>query len=203
VVSTLEDVVQAIEALRRERSRIVVGVSGFGGSGKSTLARFLVSTVPGSARIRGDDFLEPDRSHRRSSEWDGVERRRIRREVLDPFREGRASEFRRFEWEIGELGAPEPLPAAEVLVVDAIGLFHPELHGAIDLRIWVDVDLETATARGKERDRAAGHDHDHLWDDVWVPNERDFMTAFDPRGAADMRYQPTDAAAGVDALDRG
>ena len=190
MVSTLEDIVQAIQALRQERLRVVVGVSGFGGSGKSTLARLLVANAPTSVRIRGDDFLDPDRSHRRSGDWDGVERVRLRREVLDPFRDGRASEFRRFDWVRGELVAPEPVPDAGMLVVDAVGLFHPELDGAIDVRIWVDVDLETATARGMARDRAAGHDHDRLWTEVWVPNERDFAAAFDPRRAADFRYVP-------------
>lgn len=190
MVSTLEDIVLAIEALRLERPRVVVGVSGFGGSGKSTLARLLVADTVASARIRGDDFLEPDRSHRRSGDWDGVERSRLRREVLDPFRAGRASEFRRFDWALGELAAPEPVPDVEVLVVDAVGLFHPELDGAIDLRIWVDVDLDTATARGMARDRVAGRDHDRLWMEVWVPNERDFAAAFDPRHAADLRYVP-------------
>lgn len=190
MVSTLEDIVLAIEALRLERPRVVVGISGFGGSGKSTLARLLVADVPRCERIRGDDFLDPDRSHRRSGDWDGVERTRLRREVLDPFRAGRSSEFRRFDWALGELAAPEPVPDADVLVVDAVGMFHPELHGAIDLRIWVEVDLDTATARGMARDRVAGRDHDGLWQEVWVPNERDFAAAFDPRRAADVRYVP-------------
>jgi uridine kinase len=190
VVSTLEDIVVAIAALQDERSRVVVGISGFGGSGKSTLARLLVADAPGVVRIRGDDFLDPVRSHRRSGDWDGVERVRLRREVLTPFREGRASEFRRFDWALGELAAPEPVPDAGVLVVDAVGLFHPELDGAVDLRIWVDVDLETATSRGMARDRTAGHEHDRLWEEVWEPNERDFAAAFDPRHAADLRYVP-------------
>jgi len=190
VVSTLEEIVLVIEALRHERLRVVVGISGFGGSGKSTLARLLVADSPASARIRGDDFLDPDRSHRRSGDWDGVERSRLRREVLDPFREGRASEFQRFDWALGELGAPEAVPDAEVLVVDAVGLFHPELNGAIDLRIWVDVDLDTASARGMARDRAAGRDHDRLWREVWVPNDRDFAVRFRPQETADLRYVP-------------
>lgn len=117
-----------------------------------------------------------------------MERLRLRSEVLDPFRVGHAGQFRRFDWEVGQLGSPEPLPDAEVLIVDAIGLLHPELDGIFDLTIWVDVDLAVATERGKARDHLLARDHDRLWDEVWVPNERDFAARFDPRGHADLLF---------------
>jgi uridine kinase len=193
-VVDVSGVIAAIEAARSATlsGRLVVGISGFGGSGKSTLTRELVSAIPRAARIRGDDFLDPVRSHRRSPDWDGMERGRLRREVLDPFHRGEPSEFRRFDWGTGALGDLEAVPAANILIVDAVGLFHPELDepAAIDLRIWVDVDLETATARGKARDREARSDHTALWDNVWVPNERDFAERFSPRKNADLVYRP-------------
>jgi uridine kinase len=185
-----DDILHAIDAVRSRQARVVVGISGFGGSGKSTLARLLVETVASSARIRGDDFLDPDRSHQRSGDWDGVERLRLRGEVLDPFRAGRASVFRRFDWSVRHLGAPELVPNTDVLIVDAVGLFHPELDGALDVQIWVDVDLGTATERGKARDRSLGRDHDQLWDTVWAPNDRDFMQRFRPDLSADILYRP-------------
>jgi uridine kinase len=73
-------VISAIEQLRAESPRLVVGVSGYAGSGKSTLTRALVSRIDGSARIRGDDFLDPERSHHRSRDWDGVDRVRLLRQ---------------------------------------------------------------------------------------------------------------------------
>jgi uridine kinase len=182
----IQQIAAAIAALPGEQ--VVVGISGFGGSGKSTLTRALLESVPDSARIRGDDFLDPVRSHVRSEDWDGMERLRLRAEVLDPFRAGRPSSFRRFDWNLRRLGEPEPVPQARVLIVDAIGLFHPELDGALDLTIWVDVDLDAATARGKARDRERRSEHEVLWDEVWVPTEREFVTRFDPRGHADVLY---------------
>ena len=167
---------------------MVVGISGFGGSGKSTLARRLITGFPERIRLRGDDFLDPVRSHRRSSEWDGVDRERLAAEVLIPFRDGKAARFRRYDWSLRTLGAEEALDPGRVLVVDAIGLFHPECMGLFDLTVWVDVGLETATARGKARDEGYGRDHGRLWDDVWVPNEQAFVEGFDPRSAADLLY---------------
>jgi uridine kinase len=189
-VATLDELLHAIDAVRAHRTRTVVGVSGFGGSGKSTLARRLVEVVPGSARMRGDDFIDPSLAGERSTDWSAVERMRLRSEVVDPFRAGMPGTFRRYDWATAALRPAEPLPAAEVLVVDAVGLFHPDLDGALDLRVWVDVELDIATVRGKARDRRAGTDHDHLWDDVWTPNERDFAERFHPRDAADVLFAP-------------
>lgn len=62
------------------------------------------------ARMRGDDFLDPSRSHCRSGDWDGVDRRRLVNEVLAPFREEREGSFRRYDWSRRELGEPEPVP---------------------------------------------------------------------------------------------
>lgn len=182
------DIVDAIEQLRATSLRLVVAITGFGGAGKSTLSRALVDAVPDSVRLRGDDFLDPERSHRRSSGWDGVERARMRTEVLEPFRSGDPVSFRPYDWDAGRLGPITVLPQASVLLVDAIGVLHPDLEGCFDLTVWVDVGLETAGRQGLERDRRNGHDHDRLWAEVWTPNDRDFAAEFNPRERADLLF---------------
>ena len=189
-MTTFDELIDAVGRHRARSTRVVVGISGFGGSGKSTLARRLVDTVPRSVRIRGDDFIAPALARERSADWAAIERMRLRRTVLEPFLSWHPGRFRRYDWGSGVLGPEEPIPEAEVLIVDAVGLFHPDLDGVIDLAVWVDVDLETATERGKQRDRMNGDDNERVWDDVWVPNERDFAARFAPRDRADIRYQP-------------
>ncbi len=189
----IEELARRIEDLRSAQPRTVVAISGFGGAGKSTLTKALAKGE-GRTRLRGDDFLDPLRSHLRSTDWDGVERTRVRDEVLGPFRRGEQVHFRPFDWNTGALGSVTELPDTEVLLVDAIGILHPDLDGCFDLTAWVDVDLETAGERGRERDRRSGHDHDELWVDVWMPNDRDFATRFDPISRADVRYVPGDVA---------
>lgn len=180
-------VLEFVEVTRAEAGRrIVVGVSGYCGAGKSTFARSLAEQTNDMVRLRGDDFLDPARSHRRSSDWNGVERVRLADEVLRPFREGRDGTFRPYDWNLRRLGEPRPLPTAEVLVVDLIGLFHPETLGLLDVRIWMNLDLATAANRGKARDEALGRSHARLWDEVWVPNDRDFAERFRPRDQAHL-----------------
>ena len=116
----------------------------------------------------------------------------MRGEAIDPFRHGKPATFRPWDWSAGELGVPRLLPEADVLVVDAIGLFHPEMVGSFDLTLWVDVDLATAQQRGMHRDHLLGRDHDRLWNEVWVPNDRDFARLYAPESTADLRYVPDD-----------
>jgi uridine kinase len=189
IAGTSVQVVELIEQKRQELCRpIVVGVSGYAGSGKSTLARAVVEARPGAVRVRGDDFLDPTQSHHRSDDWSGVERERLVTEVLRPFQSQRPGTFRRFDWARRELGAPEPLPTGDVLVVDLIGLFHPDVLPTLDVTIWVDAPLGIAQERGMRRDEALGRDFTHLWLDVWVPNEIDFERKFAPRDRADVLY---------------
>ena len=190
-MDTVQAVAAAIDQLRTGKQSLVVGVSGYAGSGKSTLARDLVTRLDGSVRIRGDDFLDPSRSHHRSPDWDGVDRLRLLQQVISPFRAGQASSFQRFDWSTGQLAAPESLPDAGVLIIDCIGLFHPDLHGAFDLAIWVEAEPEVAAQRGQDRDRQLGRKHDALWSDVWVPNDRDFDQGFSPREFANIIYRST------------
>ena len=75
-----------------------------------------------------------------------------------------------------------------MLIVDSIGIFHPELLPWFDLTVWVDADLQVAQSRGMARDQAAGLDHDRLWTDVWTPNDREFEQTFAPGERADLRY---------------
>lgn len=190
-VTSVDTIEQIIAQRRSDLGRpIIVGVSGYCGSGKSTLVRGLVQAKDGMVRLRGDDFLDPSRSQRRSSDWNGVDRQRLMREVLIPFREQRRGMFRRFDWSTRSLGGPEPIPLTEVLLVDLIGLFHPEAMDCLDLSIWVDVPLEIACQRGLQRDAELGRNHLPLWRDVWVPNEIDFQRHFGPRERAEVLYVP-------------
>lgn len=189
----LDALTALIHRRRSELERpIVVGISGFAGSGKSTLVRNLMRLDPSMVRMRGDDFLEPSRSHARSADWDGVDRVRLVDTVLLPFREQRGCTFRRFDWTTRALGEAELVPSGDILLVDLIGLFHPEALPVLDISVWVDVPLDIAKERGMQRDTALGRNHRRLWNEVWIPNEIDFDANFRPKAHADVLYGEDD-----------
>ncbi|WP_163542997.1 uridine kinase [Occultella kanbiaonis] len=170
--------------------RVAIGISGYAGAGKSTLTRALVDRLPGAIRLRGDDFLDPARSHRRSPDWDGVGRDRLREEVLRRHLRGdHPIRYRPFDWSRRQLGEPVTLPAGNVLVLDAIGIFHPDLRDLFSLTIWVEAAPEDALRRGMARDRTLGRRHDRLWTEVWAPNDAEFAAGFAPADRADLRYR--------------
>ena len=123
-----------------------------------------------------------------------MERERLARDVLVPFKQARAAQFQRYDWSKRELGPFESLPLAEVLVVDLIGLFHPEALPHLDFTIWVDVELGVSAQRGMARDRALGRSHELLWNEIWIPNEHDFAERFAPRLAADVTVSNDEAS---------
>jgi hypothetical protein len=117
------------------------------------------------------------------------ETQRLVSEVLTPVRLRQPGHFHRFDWAKGTLGEAEPVPETDVLIVDLIGLFHPEALPSIDITVWCDVDLDTAEERGIARDRQLGRNHEALWREVWTPNERDFAMLYAPRSRADVLYE--------------
>lgn len=166
----------------------IIGVSGHAGSGKSTVARTLENRISGCVRVRGDDFLDPVLVHRRSRDWDGVQRGRLADEVLAPFASGHPVYVRPLDWTHGISGPPQRLGSARMICVDGIGLFHPDVIEQFDLRIWVDTDPVTAMNRGRARDQAAGLDHDGPWAHIWFNNDADFDERFAPQDHADVLF---------------
>ncbi len=178
-----------VTALAGRVSRpLVVGISGFGGAGKSTLAQALHDLLPDSQVVPGDEFLLSRPPTARSDSWDCIDRMRLLRQVVLPARSGQASRYQAFDWEAGALGPWVTLTGSPV-VVEGLGLFHPDIVGHFDLRVWIDVDLDTATSWGMERDETVyDNPQTQLWEEVWKPNDADFFRRFRPD--RDVCYVP-------------
>lgn len=168
----------------------LVGISGFGGAGKSTLAGALREHLPKAVVVPGDEFLLDRPTTKRCDDWSSVDRMRLLDQVLLPVRRGAAPRYQIYDGGTGSLG-PWIDAAGSVVVVEGLGLFHPELAAQFDLRIWIDVDLDSATAQGKWRDEHVWQNpQTELWNDVWMPNDADFFARFRPDLAADIHYAP-------------
>lgn len=164
-------------------SSVIIGVSGYGGSGKTTLAHALAERL--SAPVISIDEFGTSAVFRRSDDWQGFDRERLVRQVLAPLARGvrELSYDSCDDWDSWET-VPTHLVMERFLILEGVGLFHPDVVPYLDYRIWLDVPLAEATARGITRERILGRDPGDVWQRLWEPNESDFERKFQPKESA-------------------
>ncbi len=179
----------------------LVAVDGADGAGKTILADELAPLVPGAVRASLDDFHHA-RAHRHAEGRTGAtvwersfDLAAVRRELLDPWRRGAGSPYRRrwHDLESDRLvdAAYERVPPDGVLLVDGVFAQRPELADAWDLVVWVHADVPVRMARLAARDGVP--------DDAEHPDQRRYLEAQElydascsPRERADVLVDNTD-----------
>ena len=178
---------QQIEHLGRPTDRpLVIAISGFGGSGKTTLAERLKERLHDATIVSIDSFSNHEWA--RNADWSNFDRQRFAEEVLKP---ARANDFpllyRHEPWPGQVSDAAVAVTRANVLIVEGCSIFHPDLIKYYDFKIWLDCPLEEATKRGMWRDRYINKNQmDHYWQNIWMPNEKDFFEKYNPHLVADV-----------------
>lgn len=164
---------QLRDEVRRDyrAGRVILAVDGIDGAGKTILADGLgeVFAEDGTAVFRAsiDGFHRPraERYARGRTSPEGFYRdsydyATFRRVLLDPFRQGgqtaSATGFQLAVWDVVRDAPVEARwvsgPEDAVLIVDGIFLNRPELKGAWDWSVWLDVPVDVAYARMALRD---------------------------------------------------
>jgi uridine kinase len=185
---------QIIETIQKIKKPFIVAISGFGGSGKTTFANLLASEI--HAPIIGvDDFFNT--TERLNYErWEIYDFERLELEVIKPFLSGGTIlSYIAFDWEKNELTGFKTTHVDEVLIVEGVGLFRPELMKYFSYTIWIECPIEIAIERGKKRDRNMyGVSQDEKWDGIWRNNEMQCYREFDPMENAErvIKYNEAD-----------
>lgn len=185
----MQEVIGAIQKLKQPKNRpLIIAISGYGGSGKTTLAEKLKQHLQNAEIVTIDSFSS--HAWHPNEDWDNFDRDRFTKEILEP---AQANEFPLIYARVPWPGYTED-PAIHVeqvacLIVEGCSIFHPDLRGFYDLKIWVNCALDVATERGMWRDRHVHKDEqDYYWQHIWMPNERDFMAKYRPDLAADITF---------------
>lgn len=170
---------------------LIIAISGYGGSGKSTLAAELQQQLGNAQVISSDDFII-NRCAERTADWSSYDRPRLRKQVLEPASCSQAIRYQIYDWENNQLDKWRSVPKSKYLLIEGVSILHPDLRHFYDYAIWMDCPLDIATKRGIQRDREWGNDHDDMWNNIWMPNERDYFEKYRPDLAADLIISTND-----------
>jgi uridine kinase len=186
---TYRDLLERVNAMRRPRQTLLIGVDGAGGSGKSTFAQSLRFYDPDQVTVvEMDDFFRPS-AHRppgvgadkpigEDFDW-----RRVADQVLDPLNRDHVAHYQRYDWDRDALAEWIDIAPGGVVVVEGVYATRRELMTAYDLRVWVDAPVAVRLARGLARD---GEQARSSWEHDWMPAEARYAQEHDPRASADL-----------------
>jgi uridine kinase len=200
VLRVLADALVAVHPGRR----VAVAVDGVDGAGKTVLADQLAEVIGPArdvVRVSVDGFHRP-RAERlahgrgpRSFYEDSYDYAAFRRAVLDPFRAGLpvTPAVHDVERDVQVDRPPVDVAADTLLLVDGIFLQRPELRGAWDAVVFVDVPFEVSVPRGNAR-FGEHHDPDPEAESNrrYVGGQRLYLARVRPRDCATWVIDNTD-----------
>ena len=182
----------ALQAVADLDAGALVAVDGRCGSGKTTLGA-LLAAVFGCAVVHTDDYYLP--FARRAPGWEhtpaaNMDLARLRAEVLDPLRAGRAAVSRPYDCHRGQFGPAAALPAGALTVLEGSYAHHPAL-GPYTLRVFLTCEPAVQAARLQAREGG----NFEMFRTRWVPLEEGYLQAYGVEAAADLVLH-TDASGG-------
>ncbi|MEU9480064.1 hypothetical protein [Streptomyces sp. NPDC048191] len=157
----------------------LIGVDGHAGSGKSTFAGRLAAALGGAPVLHLDDIA----SHEQLFEWTG----RLATQVIHPLARGESALYTPYDWRGRTFGAPRPLPAAPVVVIEGVGAGRRALRPHLALLLWMELPREESWTRGRLRD---GAEQREFWEG-WVEAEHAHFTRDPSRPHADLLVRQT------------
>jgi uridine kinase len=200
--------VELIDGLGRGRLRIAI--DGLTAAGKTSLGHELAVGLARRGRpvLRAslDDFKRPwreaDRYDRRTAEGyyrNAFDLHAVRQLLLDPAAGSGDGLVALCSidplTQVDHSAARTQMPADGVLIVDGVFACRPELNGAWDLRVWVEVDAELSVRRGTERDaerEGSPAAAEALHRDRYLASELLYRQEVDPRAFVEAIVDNTD-----------
>ncbi|HSX06044.1 MAG TPA: hypothetical protein VLF69_06280 [Candidatus Saccharimonadales bacterium] len=179
------EIIEKIKALPKPA---LIAIGGFGGSGKSSLAaalqKFLPSAAAAAVVVPIDDFIVKEKI---LDPWDkgAFDRTRLEEQVLKPLSEGRQAKYQALIWETNTLSDFMELPKADVVIVEGISSYHPDIAHYYDLKIWVETPIAIAKERGRAR---AGESENAKHWGLWARNDLAYKEQFHPEQIADITF---------------
>lgn len=185
---------------------LLLAVDGPDGAGKTSFAAALVAAARGRTVVAAsvDDFHFP-RAHRHAegrtaqTVWErSFDYRAVRRELLDPWRRGAGSSYRRRWHDLATDShvddPPDEVPPQGVLVFEGVFAQRPELASAWDMVVYVDASVSVRMARMARRDGVPDEPDDPA-QRRYLDAQRIYRERCRPLDGADLIVDNTDPSA--------
>ena len=166
-------IIQKVNELLKNKERIVIAIDGRCTSGKTTLAKALAGALS-APFVSCDDFFLPKekRTKERLLEIGGnMERERLYAEVLLPFIQGKAVNYRPFLCQNFTFGNAITLKKSRILIVEGSYSCHNDLWDCYDLHIFLDITQEEQ----KKRILARNPQKADAFFTKWIPMEEAYF----------------------------
>jgi uridine kinase len=178
---SLSEIVEIINASnRRSHHCRIVAIDGPAGAGKSTLASRIQKNLVNSnvAVIHMDDLY---------AGWENALTstltRTLENSIVAPVFEGKAFEYRKYDWLQNRFGEKIRIAVPELLILEGVGAGQKVIRKYLDQLIWIDIEPEIGLARVLLRDG------DYLETEmrVWQMRESEHFKRDNTRDCATIR----------------
>lgn len=179
------------DLLKQDDGLVIVAIDGMCGSGKSTLANIIARKYECNVFHMDDYYLPLEmRTEERLAEPGGnVHYERFREEVLNPLKENRPAISRAFscsDWTYKEAIEVE---RKRLNIIEGSYSMHPQLRGAYDLLVFLEVEEREQIRRITLRDPDRSV---QPFIDRWIPLENKYFTELKIRNFCDIILDTTD-----------
>ncbi len=168
----------ALQRITRQRAdRVLVTIDGPCATGKTTLAGKLAN-IFGAALVHTDDYVIPHArktAERLAIPGGNCDADRLVREVVAPWKQGRAVFYRIYDFRKDRLVPEEKLPDSRILILEGSYCNLPAIRSYADLRIFVTASPAIRLERLKKRESPRSL---QMFFDRWIPLEDRYFEAF-------------------------
>lgn len=171
--------IDAILRINRQPSagRLLVTIDGPCATGKTTFASRLAEVFQ-AAVVHTDDFVVPHARktpERLSIPGGNCDVDRLAGEVVIPWKNGEAVQYRKYDWTADALLAPQTIPPVRILILEGSYCNLPLIREHADIRIYLDVPWKTRKARLETRESPESLKRFY---DRWIPLEDAYIAAY-------------------------
>jgi uridine kinase len=173
------ELIDALFDLSKASKRPIIAIDGPAGAGKTTLAEHLSAALALKYKvhvIHMDDLYngwEKAFDHHLSDSLIAL---------VQAHQSMKQISLSRFDWHNLEYSAAEPIPVAELLILEGVGSSQTAIRKYLTTSIWIDIDRAQGLERVLQRDGAAISNEMQMWLEI---QEQHFQ-AEDSENAADF-----------------